>query len=217
MRCIFCKEDSSTSRSVEHIVPESLGSPDHVLPVGAVCDSCNQYFSRKVERQVLESPMFRHIRAGMEVLSKRGRVPGWEPADGIGRPALRQMSRFLAKVGLEVLAHKTLNVPSWNEELVNCRGLDNLRRFARYNEGADWPFTTRTLYPINAVFRDGDQYFELLNEFDILYTRSSEAYLVIALFGVEFVLNLGGRENDGYRQWLEAHDWASPLYVGNNV
>ncbi|NWK46435.1 HNH endonuclease [Ralstonia pickettii] len=48
MRCIFFKEDPSTSRSVEHIVPESLGSPDHVLPVGAVCDGCNQYFSRKV-------------------------------------------------------------------------------------------------------------------------------------------------------------------------
>ena len=54
----FCNKDSSTSRSVEHIIPESFGNTDHVLPVGVVCDACNQYFARKVERQILESPMF---------------------------------------------------------------------------------------------------------------------------------------------------------------
>jgi hypothetical protein len=122
------------------------------------------------------------------------------------------MGRFLAKIGLEVLAFKTLSVPSWNEELVDHPALDELRQFARYNNGADWPFTVRTLHPVNAVFRDGKEHFELLHEFDILYTRTSEAYLVVSLFGVELVLNLGGRENDGFRRWLEENDWASPLY-----
>ena len=28
MRCIFCKQDSSISRTIEHIIPESLGNKD---------------------------------------------------------------------------------------------------------------------------------------------------------------------------------------------
>lgn len=213
MRCIFCKHDSSNSVSVEHIVPESLGNIDHMLPVGVVCDGCNQYFARKVERQLLESPMFRLLRADMAIPNKRGRIPAWVPTDGTERPDYRQMGRFLAKVGLEVLAFKTLSVSGWNNELVDQPALDELRRFARYNEGPDWPFTVRSLNPVNAIFKDGNQSFELLHEFDILLTRSSEAYLAVAIFGVEMVINLGGRENDGFRGWLEENNWASPLYA----
>ncbi|HET8891812.1 MAG TPA: HNH endonuclease [Candidatus Angelobacter sp.] len=29
-RCIFCKNDSSGSRSIEHILPESLGNKEHL-------------------------------------------------------------------------------------------------------------------------------------------------------------------------------------------
>ncbi len=38
-RCLFCLEDSSSSVSVEHIVPESLGNTTILLPRGFVCDS----------------------------------------------------------------------------------------------------------------------------------------------------------------------------------
>lgn len=213
VRCIFCKQDSSASRSVEHIIPESMGNVEHVLPIGVVCDGCNQYFARKVERPLLESPMFRLLRKDMSIPNKRGRMPVWLPVDGTDRPDYRQMGRFLAKVGLEVLAFKTLSVPGWNDELVEHRALDELRRFARYNEGSDWPFTVRTLHPVNAIFEDGEQIFELLHEFDILLTRSSETYLVVSIFGVEMVINLGGRENDGFRKWLKENNWASPMYV----
>lgn len=213
MRCIFCKQDSAASVSVEHIVPESLGNTDHVLPIGVVCDRCNQYFARKVERELLDSPMFRLLRSDMAVPNKRGRIPNWLPVDGTERPDYRQMGRFLAKVGLEVLAFKMLSVPGWNDELVDQPALDELRRFARYNEGPDWPFTVRTLHPVNARFDDESSQYELLHEFDILLTRASEAYLAISIFGVEMVINLGGRENDGFRQWLEENDWVSPLYV----
>lgn len=213
MRCIFCKHDSSTSVSVEHIVPESLGNIDHVLPVGVVCDGCNQYFARKVERPLLESPMFRLLRADMAIPNKRGRIPAWMPTHGTDLPDYRQVGRFLAKVGLEVLAFKTLSVPGWNNELVDQPALAELRRFARYNEGPDWPFTVRSLHPVNVIFNDINQSFELLHEFDILLTRSSEAYLAVSIFGVELIINLGGRENDGFRQWLEEYNWASPLYA----
>lgn len=39
MHCIFCKCDSTNSKSVEHIIPESLGNKSHILRPGIVCDN----------------------------------------------------------------------------------------------------------------------------------------------------------------------------------
>ena len=44
MRCLFCKQDSSSTKSVEHIIPESIGNKTLILPLGYVCDKCNNYF-----------------------------------------------------------------------------------------------------------------------------------------------------------------------------
>lgn len=54
MRCFFCKEDSSSSKSIEHIVPESIGNKAFTLPCGYVCDKCNNYLAREVEKPFLE-------------------------------------------------------------------------------------------------------------------------------------------------------------------
>lgn len=75
MRCLFCKEDSQSSRSVEHILPESIGNVSHTLPQGVVCDGCNNYFARKVEKPFLECPPIALLRFEQAVPSKRGRVP----------------------------------------------------------------------------------------------------------------------------------------------
>jgi hypothetical protein len=77
MRCIFCKINSDASVSKEHIVPESLGNVDHVLPPGWVCDPCNNYIARKVEKPFLESQYGTLSRATQGVPSKKGRVPPW--------------------------------------------------------------------------------------------------------------------------------------------
>jgi transcription elongation factor Elf1 len=75
MTCIFCKQNSDSSKSVEHIVPESLGNKKHVLPKGVVCDRCNNYFAVKIEKQVLETDFFKNFRFRNELESKKGRVP----------------------------------------------------------------------------------------------------------------------------------------------
>ncbi|WP_283843615.1 HNH endonuclease [Brevundimonas albigilva] len=75
MRCLFCKADSSRSRSVEHIIPESLGNSRHILGRGVVCDGCNNYFAKGVEKPFLESPGVKTLRFEQELLSKKGRVP----------------------------------------------------------------------------------------------------------------------------------------------
>jgi hypothetical protein len=60
---------------VEHIIPESLGNIEHVLPKGWVCDTCNNYLSREVEAPFLNATYGKSSRFSMRVPSKKGRVP----------------------------------------------------------------------------------------------------------------------------------------------
>lgn len=75
MRCIFCKKDSTNSKSVEHIIPESLGNKNNILPMGVVCDNCNTYFGGKIEKNVLEMPYFKSLRGRLMIESKKGKIP----------------------------------------------------------------------------------------------------------------------------------------------
>lgn len=71
--CIFCHTDSSLSKSVEHIIPESLGNKHHFLPQGYVCDACNHYFAVKIEQLLLTQPYFVSMRFRNEILTKKGK------------------------------------------------------------------------------------------------------------------------------------------------
>jgi hypothetical protein len=73
MNCIFCRQGRSF-KTVEHIIPESLGNVDHVLPKGVVCDACNNYFAVKVEKLLLEKPYFINLRQRNLIRSKKGRL-----------------------------------------------------------------------------------------------------------------------------------------------
>ncbi|MGH8490521.1 MAG: HNH endonuclease [Gammaproteobacteria bacterium] len=75
MRCIFCNVASDAFISQEHIVPESLGNTEHVLPRGWVCDKCNNYFAREVEKPFLDSLYGRCSRFEMAIANKKGRIP----------------------------------------------------------------------------------------------------------------------------------------------
>ncbi len=73
MRCIFCGSDSSTSRSVEHIVPASFGNSISILPKGVVCDKCNNYFARKIESPFLNSDVVLQLRQELEIHNRDGK------------------------------------------------------------------------------------------------------------------------------------------------
>lgn len=258
MRCIFCKEESSSSKTVEHIVPESLGNKDHTLPAGIVCSRCNNYFGLKVEKPLLDSDYFRQARFRNVIFNKDGRIPtiqgmllpGIIPIeilreqDGqsifptrerdiprfiqslqsnrkgelivpatIG-PDHNLMSRFLAKVALEVLTFKTFKIEGALDEITDKPELNELREYARYGRApAYWPFSARLIYPERKLFIEGSERYEVLHEFDLLYTKSYELYFVIAIFRVEYVLNMGERETNGYLAWLREHNYESPLYI----
>lgn len=231
MRCLFCKEHSDQSISIEHIIPESLGNVDHILPPGWVCDLCNNYFARKVEKPFLENPYAVESRFQNMAANKKGRYPvlqgvhlqslskidlsyeNDDPTKGFqigfserGQERLLAMkpgeqgtliiphvpeprndtttARFVAKIGLEVLAFRLKDVPGANEELVGKPELDKIRVYARRGQPQIvWPISLRRIYPEKFVFADGvTPPYEVLHEFDILCTPGSEYYAVIGIY-----------------------------------
>lgn len=73
MLCLFCDSNGPFS-TVEHIIPESLGNDDLVLK-GHVCDGCQRYFGKEVERFVLEKSPIAFWRTLLGITTKKGKLP----------------------------------------------------------------------------------------------------------------------------------------------
>jgi hypothetical protein len=257
VRCLYCKESSESSRSVEHVVPESLGNATMILPRGAVCDGCNNYFSRKVEAPFLTSPLIQALRHDQGLLTKKGRRPGLRMLAGTGGwvtmfgpdgnkpgrlefdsdeaahrwaeqgrlggtmvthhaaipPSQLATSRFFAKVALGCLAVRFIEVDGGLESLVDEPELDPIRDHARRGTDPAWPVSRRRIYPADALWNEGGQADQKVWEHD-LFEDDGFLFSVFILFGLEYVINVGGPDLAGYERWLTANRGASPLYTG---
>ncbi|MEG1577669.1 MAG: HNH endonuclease [Oscillospiraceae bacterium] len=277
MRCLFCKKDSAATKSIEHIIPESLGNSTYVLPIGYVCDKCNNYFAREVEKPFLERLDMQLLRFYEAVPNKKKKIPRitgmidltpvtvrkdlingkivtgidvspdlfYEIENATAKmqlviPALNESnlpkqgqvtSRFLAKIALEALAERLKGSGGGLEYLVNHQQLDLIRNHARMGTTKEWPCNIRRIYATNAqwLFSDsGKGTSQVIHECDFLFPNideknlnrdeciQDELYFIVALWGIEFAINMGGPEIEGYQQWLIKHDYISPLHFGKN-
>lgn len=104
------------------------------------------------------------------------------------------------------------------EYLVVEKQLDPIRDHARWGEQQHWPVSVRRIYNSYQYWKDSDgKSIQMVHEFDILHTESNEWYFILAIFGLEFAINYGGPEVDGYLKWLDNHNHESPLYYGKNA
>lgn len=276
MRCLFCKQDSGTSKSVEHIIPESLGNSTLVLPAGYVCDKCNNYFAREVEKPFLEQAYIKLLRFQEAVPSKKKRIPTAQgilnnghvveiekklvngkvhtnvkvPPEAFSEllkaqrskliiPAFtdynaiknnRIVSRFIAKMALEALAAKLSSFDNSLDTLVDDKQYDPIRNHARLGTTKDWPCSIRRIYSINKKWNTLDNKdVQVIHESDFLFPScewadlpdseyvTSELYFIVILWGIEYAINMGGPELEGYEVWLREHNNVSPLYYGKNT
>ena len=129
-------------------------------------------------------------------------------------PDQRLMSRFLAKVALECLALRLADIEGGIDEIVTKSALDPIRDYARKGSTKlTWPFHTRVLYPPDFTFAESRQRpYEVLHEWIFLYPNETMLYLVLAIFGVEYALNLGEPEIETYKTWLTENADKSHLY-----
>lgn len=70
--CIIC-DIPNDSKSVEHIVSESLGNKDYVMEKSRICEICNNRFS-KFEGKALANSIFAMERARLGIKTKKGRT-----------------------------------------------------------------------------------------------------------------------------------------------
>ncbi len=266
MKCIFCFNPSDSSKSVEHIIPESLGNAEHVLPVGVVCDKCNQYFAVKIENPLLDQDYFKYIRFIQDIYSKKGKdVPGTgiilhprggkvdvhrypgsvigidtendEVAQLIGTTGFNrlyipirfpetaqnsELSRLLAKAAVEAFFARLMNKPDLIEGYFSDDPLHHLRNYARYGPQRikHWAYHQRFLYTPGQLFKDqkrGAEHFEILHEFCFHLCASNVILFVLAILGVEYVINLENPEETIYEQELEARNGKSPLYSPDEI
>ena len=137
-------------------------------------------------------------------------------------PHNHHLSRFLAKMALEALAVRWLKNDGWNEYIVGHEQLYVIRNFARCPKRNEvWEYSKRRIYDEDSPQKTiGGVKYQVLNEWDILVTGDiddSEFYFVLAIFGMEYAINLGGNSIDGYKAWLENNDNVSPLYLEKNI
>ena len=128
-------------------------------------------------------------------------------------PNEQLMSRFLAKVALECLAHSFVNIEGGQDEIASKVELDPIRNYARRGGAKLWPYHSRRLYPLDFAFigANGETY-EVLHEWTLFYEHAHILYLILALFGVEYALNMGEPHIDSYKEWLQRNENRSPLY-----
>jgi hypothetical protein len=58
----------------DHVIPESLGNDDLLL-IGQVCDACQRYFGKEVERYVLDKTPLAFWRVFLQISTKKGKRP----------------------------------------------------------------------------------------------------------------------------------------------
>jgi hypothetical protein len=100
--CLFCKIKGNF-RTREHIVPESLGNDTDILE-GVICDVCQNYFGKEVEKAALEKTPIALWRTYIGIKTKKGRLPSvnLDPPVRGAIPAFHRAS----DTGIEFSAHE---------------------------------------------------------------------------------------------------------------
>lgn len=73
--CLFCRLGDGGFTSVEHILGESLGNTEHILPKGVVCDRCNNGALADVDKALVEFGPIAQFRTFYGVPNKAGKIP----------------------------------------------------------------------------------------------------------------------------------------------
>jgi len=73
--CIYCLKRSASFNSEEHIIPESLGNEELILPRGYVCDRCNNGVLSRLDNFLLDFEPISFLRVIYSPYTKAGKLP----------------------------------------------------------------------------------------------------------------------------------------------
>jgi hypothetical protein len=151
-------------------------------------------------------------------IMRRGRGKLILPAIPTSLEPTSIVSRFLGKVGMEAFAHRLEHDDELLSQMVEEQAFDPLRSYVRQGITMDWPISIRRIYDAQSQWvGEVHSPYQIMHEFDFLVLDSREIYFVLALFGQELVMNMGGPSLEGWETWLAQNDNVSPLQHGKNA
>lgn len=235
MRCIFCGNDSSTSKSVEHIVPASFGNSISVLPKGVVCDKCNNYSARKIESPFLNSEAVLQLRQELEIHNRDGKVVNKfanlptknkmqisqdlhlvmsheDKTEEEVEQAVFNYQKYLKRTD-ELLIKPDYNLSRLLAKMA-VEAFKKIREYVRYGGNYIWEYSARRIYARNEAYY-GDVTTPINYEFDFLFTSQGKAYFIIVMYGIEYVINIIDNTISDYAEWLKDNHYISPLYISH--
>jgi hypothetical protein len=131
-------------------------------------------------------------------------------------PPQREMSRLLAKIALERCFNDFLKANQISTDMIFDPYFDNIRRWARNGDNfPTWPFHQRTIYPQETLMRhpETNEWVKAGIGQGLFHTPSPETYYSISLYGIEFVINVGGPNIEGLERWLLQNNQTSPYLM----
>jgi len=99
---MYCGKNSDSSKSLEHIIPATLGIKE-TLPKGYVCDKCNQYFSGMDQQILLNRWIAMHIGTA-QIPNREGKI-----RQKIGNNLGFYNQSGMSTIKLKVVEKKTIN------------------------------------------------------------------------------------------------------------
>lgn len=169
MRCIICDKENQ-SKSIEHIVPESLGNKDYVMRKGDVCDTCNNSFA-DFEKKALANSVLVMERARFGTPSKKGKtakgkitnleiegnkefkknliyVKGlnsdkfkdFNPTTKIGKLYVPATDKSASATSKFLLKMGIESIYKSQKEIFNKYDFSELKKFLKGEGNTDWPF-----------------------------------------------------------------------------
>jgi hypothetical protein len=100
-KCLFCKTEG-IFYTKEHIVPESLGNDTDIVE-GMICDQCQNYLGRAVEKPALEKTPIAFWRSYLGTRTKKGCLPSVQ-LDPSAKGAIPS-SHYMTDMGVGFTAH----------------------------------------------------------------------------------------------------------------
>jgi hypothetical protein len=73
--CLLCRKADGGFTSEEHILPESLGNTEKILPPGVICDRCNNEVCAPLDEALCNFGPVRMLRTMHQVPAKSGKLP----------------------------------------------------------------------------------------------------------------------------------------------
>jgi hypothetical protein len=74
MICIYCRRESTASKGVPHVFPEAFAQNRTVLPIGSVCDPCNNYLGHELDSVFVSHPVISALAQFLRFPGKSGKL-----------------------------------------------------------------------------------------------------------------------------------------------